>query len=409
VEDPRRTAARAPAARLRGIEAIDLFRRASAYVGFGPEDSRLLAAFHRDVEPQLDAIVEDFYARIEGSPDALKVFTGGAAQIARLKGVLRAWLVRFLEGPQDDEFALLQARIGRTHVAVGLDQWYMVGGLNVFREHLNRILYATHAGRPEHAAATQRAFVKLLDITLALMLETFREDYLRAVLEAEQNATLKRLAMIGEVAASLAHEIRNPLAGISGAIQVLRDTPLREDRPDILEAVLEEVRRLDGRVNDLLLYARPTTIRRAPVEVGDLLRSTIQMLASDPQMGTVEVEMGSDGPGPVFPLDADAVRQVLVNLVLNAAQALEGQGRIRIEVRHANGGPLEIAVEDSGPGVPPGLAGEIFRPFFTTRRGGTGLGLAISRKIAESHGGTLEVEAGSGGGARFVLTLPLPG
>jgi signal transduction histidine kinase len=110
----------------------------------------------------------------------------------------------------------------------------------------------------------------------------------------------------------------------------------------------------------------------------------------------------------VFPVDPALIQQVAVNLILNAAEAIGGTGVVGLETRIVDGGALEIAVQDSGPGVPAELAEEIFRPFFTTRRGGTGLGLAISRKLVESHGGRLRVEPAPGGGARFILVLPPP-
>jgi signal transduction histidine kinase len=390
-------------------ESGALFRRVAAYVGFGATDSARLAGFYPEVEPDLDAIIEDFYGRIATDPGAARTITGGAAQIARLKGTLRAWLVRFLRGPHDDEFARLQARIGRAHIAVGLEQWYMVSGIHVFREHLNRVLFRTRAADPAGAAATQRAFVKLLDITLALMLETYREDYLRRILESEQNATFRRLAAMGEVAAALAHEVRNPLAGISGAIQVLRDAdPGATPRREVLDRVLGEIRRLDARVHEVLEYARPATPRRERVDIGALLETTAELLSGDPKMGRVRVLVRHQGGSPVFPVDPALIQQVAVNLILNAAEAIGGTGVVGLETRIVDGGALEIAVQDSGPGVPAELAEEIFRPFFTTRRGGTGLGLAISRKLVESHGGRLRVEPAPGGGARFILVLPPP-
>lgn len=394
---------------MQGSDSLVLFRKVGEYVGFGPKDSACLRSFHPFVEPHLGTIVNDFYARIEKDREAFRVFTGGRAQIDRLKGILRSWLARFLTGPHDAEFAGLQARIGRTHVAIGLDQWYMVSGITVFREHLNRILIRTHGNRPVRAAAVQRAYVRLFDITLAIMLETYRESFLRKIVETEQNATLRRLAAIGEVAASLAHEIRNPLAGISGAIQILRDAPAGgSDHQGVLEAVSGEIHRLDSRVNDLLLYARPATIRREPVDVCDLLETTVRVLAGDPQLGRVTVRVRAPQRGAIVPIDPDQIRQVVVNLLLNAAQALGGRGEVRLEAREAERDRLEITVEDSGPGVSPDLAERIFLPFMTTRSGGTGLGLAISRKIAESHGGSLHVEPAPGGGARFVLLLPFP-
>ena len=398
----------APPAAADGTPA--LFRTLKEYVGFDGRDSRLLAAFYPRVAPHLDAIIDDFYDRIEADPAAARVITGGAAQVGRLKQTLRQWLVRTLRGPHDLEFATIQSRIGHRHVGVALDQSYMVAGMYVFREHLNRILFTAYPRRSPRSVATQRAFVKVLDIVLALMLETYRENLLRKILQAEQNATVRRLAALGEVAASIAHEIRNPLAGISGAIQILgREIPPEDPRQAVMLEIQGEIRRLDERVHDLLLYSRPSTPRREPIRPREFLEATVRLLAEDPIFRNVRVVIHASSALPPCPLDPGQIRQVLVNLVLNAVQAIGGTGRVDLAARPVAGGALELVVEDSGPGVPAHLAEEIFRPFFTTRAHGTGLGLAISRKIAESHGGSLTVGRGKAGGARFALSLPAPG
>ncbi len=391
------------------VDTGALYRRVRAYVGFTAGDSRLLARLHRHVEPHLDAIIDDFYAHIVADPGASRVLTGGTVQVDRLRRTLREWLARTLRGPHNAEFVRLQANIGRRHVQVGLEQSYMISGMHVLRGHLTRLARATSARGKSAAEATARAVDRVIDLSLALMLATYREDSLRQMLRAEQHATMKRLAAIGEMAASIAHEIRNPLAGISGAIQVLREDPPGEAmRREVLEDILHDVRRLDARINDLLLYARPAAPRPEPVRPADLLHAVVRVLRDDPQLARVSLSVRPMPTLPPFALDAGQIQQVLVNLVLNAVQATQGAGKVRLEAHGASGGGLEITVEDNGPGVPGHLAEEIFRPFFTTRSEGTGLGLAISRKIVEAHGGTLEVRPAASGGARFTLTLPMP-
>jgi len=398
-----------PALAGHATDPITLFERVCAHIGFDAEDSALLAAFHPKVEPHLHAIVDDFYARILADPAARRVLTGGHRQVERLKGTLLAWLERVLKGPHDAEFAVLQSRIGAAHVRVGLEQSHMVTGMHVLREHLNRIFLEACPRRTPRSAATQRAIFRVLDVALALMLETYREAMLRRLLQAEQNATMRRLAALGEVATSIAHEIRNPLAGISGAIQVLQVESRPDDpRQEILREILHEIQRLDERVNDLLLYARPSPLIREPVKAGELLRSTVSVLREDPMFKQIRVATRAPKGIRPFPLDSGQMQQVLVNLVLNALQAMNGSGEIRLFARAAAARALEIAVEDDGPGVPDEIAEEIFKPFFTTRRHGTGLGLAISRKIVESHGGSLSLERSRSGGARFVIHLPFP-
>lgn len=392
-----------------GSDPRILLKTLKRYVGFTKRDSALLASFYPHVEPRLEAIVEEFYARIQESPGAAAVITGGREQIERLKGTLREWLRRLLQGPHDGDFADLQARVGRQHVKVGLEQVFMVTGIHVFREHLDSILGRSFPPGASEAAAIQRAYVRCLDIVLALMLQTYREDSLKRILRTEHDATTRRLAALGEVAASIAHEVRNPLAGISGAIQVLsQEKPPEDPELEILKEILNEIQRLDSRVNDLLLYARPSIPAREPARPRDLLKSTLAVMSEDPLFKKIKVTIDAPASLSPFPMDAEQIQQVVINLVLNALQTLNGSGWIRLEARLAEGGSLEMAVEDSGPGVPEQIAGEVFRPFFTTRRNGTGLGLAISRKIVEAHGGSLNLERGRNGLNRFVFHLPLP-
>ncbi|MBI3447916.1 MAG: hypothetical protein HY049_03215 [Acidobacteria bacterium] len=404
--------ARAPAAIAAdayGPDPATLCARVKAYVGLTDEDSALVAKFLTEVRPRIPEIIEDFYARIEEDAEAVRVLVGGRAQVERLKATLAVWLERTLRGPHDEEFAVLQAAIGARHVAVGLDQSFMVTGMNVFREHLGGILLRGKPRAAAKAVAIQVAYARVLDVSLALMLETYRVDWLRKILQTEQNATFKRLASIGEVAAVIAHETRNPLAAISGAIQVFSgDLPRDDPKQAIVAEILGQIRRLDERVNDLLIYARPATPSRSDVDPMDLIRTTARLLADDPLMKHVRVTFGGDRALPPFPMDGAQVQQVLVNLVLNAAQAMGGKGNIRISAKRPPAGGLQIAVEDDGPGVRADLAETIFQPFFSTRRSGTGLGLAISRKIAESHDGTLTLDLTSASGSRFVIWLPAP-
>jgi signal transduction histidine kinase len=392
-----------------GSDPRILFKTLKRYIGFTKEDSALLASFYPHVEPHLEVIVGEFYARIQKSPGAAAVITDGHEQVARFKGMLREWLRRLLMGPHDGDFAALQARVGRQHVNVGLEQAFMVAGIHVFRVHLDSILGRSFPPGSPGAAEIQRAYVRCLDIVLALMLQTYREDSLKRILQTEQNATTRRLAALGEVAASIAHEVRNPLAGISGAIQVLsQDRPPEDPELEILKEILNEIQRLDSRVNDLLLYARPSVPAREPAKPRELLKTTLAVMSEDPLFKRVKVTIDAPASLPPFPMDAEQIQQVVINLVLNALQTLNGAGRIRLEARLVEGGALEMAVEDSGPGVPEEIAREVFRPFFTTRRSGTGLGLAISRKIVEAHGGSLDLERGRNGLNRFVFQLPFP-
>ncbi len=205
------------------------------------------------------------------------------------------------------------------------------------------------------------------------------------------------LAQLGALSAAVAHELRNPLAGISGAIQVIARSLADDDRrKPIMEKVEQQVRRLDALVTDLLDFARPTTARIGPVQLEEVARAVVEHVQRDHP----DVRLRAMGRGTAA-ADPNLVHQILLNLVLNAVQALGGPGDVHVIVEDAT-----VRVCDSGPGIPAENADKIFHPFFTTRTRGTGLGLAICRKAANAMAGQIDLGAGPLSGACFVLELP---
>lgn len=381
------------------------FEEMKRYVEFTAEDSRTLAAFRPLAMPHLAWVADRFYARILKHAEA-RAALSGPEQIDRLKGTLTAWADRLLSGPHDEEYYRLRCRIGRAHVKVGLRQMYMFTGMNVIRESLRQIVFRELANDPDRKARVISALHKLLDLDLAIMMETYREDYIARIHRSEQQAAIKRLAAIGEVAASVAHEVRNPLAGISGAVEILRDDlPPDSPRREVIREVLSAIRRLDERVRDLLSYSRSVGPAVERVNPGDLIRSTLALLSEEPLMRDVRVHVSSPSEIGEHPMDRGQMQEVLVNLIRNAADAMRGRGELFIEAQRRDGGALALIVEDTGPGVPEDRVEEVFKPFVTTRPQGTGLGLAIARRTLDAHGGSLVYERG-GRGARFVASLP---
>jgi signal transduction histidine kinase len=157
-------------------------------------------------------------------------------------------------------------------------------------------------------------------------------------------------------------------------------------------------------VQDLLLFARPTPPKIAPVSMGAIVRETTALLTADPEMRGVTVEM--TGIDPIVPADAGMMKGVLLNLLMNAAQAMGRQGRIAVSVLASNG-QCEISVADHGPGIPEDVRDKIFDPFFTTKHRGTGLGLSVARRTVEMHGGTIRFECPGQGGTVMTVSLPL--
>jgi signal transduction histidine kinase len=226
-----------------------------------------------------------------------------------------------------------------------------------------------------------------------------------------------RLAALGEMAAGLAHEIRNPLASIKGAAQYLQTAPSPSDPAEVQEflgLITSEVDRLGGVVGQFLDYARPLVIHAEDLSPGAFTVKVAEQVRIGGGAG-VPVRVDVDPALGEQPLCADAgkLRQVLLNLIQNALQAMQGApvgGEVCVRVAPgpaAGGGPtVDFHVTDSGPGFGPEVAAKLFIPFFTTRPDGSGLGLAVSRRIAEAHGGELFAESIPGAGARFTLRLP---
>jgi PAS domain S-box-containing protein len=214
------------------------------------------------------------------------------------------------------------------------------------------------------------------------------------------------LVRIGQLAAVLAHEVKNPLAAVSGAIQMLGEhLTVAEDR----EIVDEILRRLDGLgalMGDLLLYARPPRPKFAQVDVMELLRSLVTFFGTDPDWRDLRVTI--DGDVPPLEADSELLKVIFQNLLLNAAQAMHGRGEITIRVRTI-GDLAHIDIRDRGTGIVPEVRDKLFTPFFTTKARGTGLGLATVRRFTESHGGHVEILESGSEGTTVRVTLPLSG
>lgn len=218
-----------------------------------------------------------------------------------------------------------------------------------------------------------------------------------------------RLATVGKLASGVAHEVGNPLSGILGYLSVLRMRS--RDNAEVLDLVARieaEVQRIDQIVRSLLELGRPSRGKAQAIDVRPVIGSCVQLLAASRDFAGVEVKV--EGPPSAWlRAEPGPLSQVLVNLLLNAAQALEGKGHVVIRVE-ADGGEGRVIVEDDGPGLPESVKAHLFEPFFTTRAAGkgTGLGLAVSRHLLAQFDGRLEAGDRPGGGARFTIALPAP-
>ncbi len=226
-------------------------------------------------------------------------------------------------------------------------------------------------------------------------------------LHRTQMSRAEHLATLGELATGLAHEIRNPLAGIAGVIEIVgRDLPSTSPARAVVKDVRLEIAQINRILTDLLQTARP---HPPAVRLSDL-NTTVEhavMLARQQVLSKpIKIEFEKDAGLPAVEHDSDQMHQVVLNLLLNAVQAIEGQGAVRVVVASRKDHAL-ISVADSGRGISPEHLPFIFRPFYTTKGNGTGLGLSLARRIVEDHRGKIDVQSEVGKGTEFLVTLPI--
>ena len=212
------------------------------------------------------------------------------------------------------------------------------------------------------------------------------------------------LAMLGEMAAVIAHEVKNPLAGVRGAIQVI-GSRLPEGGRDasMVKEILGRIDALSELMKDLLLFARPPQPRPAPVDLKRLVELTASLVRADPALERLHIKV--DGPTCPIHADAELLKIVFLNLLVNGAHAMQGEGTLRVSLSR-NGGDCQVAFTDAGPGIPPEIRDKIFTPFFTTKTRGSGLGLPTAKRIVDAHGGTIRVISPPGGGTTIAIGLP---
>ena len=227
--------------------------------------------------------------------------------------------------------------------------------------------------------------------------------------QREAEARLRRqetLARLGELAAVVAHEVKNPLAGISGALQVVGSRlPAASRERAVLGEIQDRILLLNRMVQDLLVFSHPSEPALAPNRMRAVIEEAGRALHGDRSLA--DVSMAITGADPAVPLDRGQMHRVFLNLLLNAAQAMEGRGVIDVGITAVDG-RCEVTVADRGRGIAPDDLERVFQPFFTTKHRGTGLGLQIARRIVEAHSGTLTAGARDGGGVVVAVTLPAP-
>jgi two-component system sensor kinase FixL len=370
-------------------EAADLLRRANEQLEARVADR---TADLRDSNARLRSVID---SAVDGiividSDGRIEAFNPGAER-------LFGWTARDVQGqnvnvlmpaPYREEHDAHLARYLRT------GERRMIGiGREVTGHRRDGTTFPMHLSVGEMRIGGERKFTGIVqDLSERAELETrLREQ--------------STLAKLGEMAAVLAHEVKNPLTAIRGAIQVIggRLPALSKDAP-VVQEILARVDALNDLMKDVLLFARPPQARLHAIEIVPLLRLTADLLAQDPAYQDLTVELS--GTAPPIMADTQLLKSVFFNLLLNSAQAVQGRGTIRVSI-DAVEESCQIAIADRGPGIPADVLEKIFEPFFTTKAHGTGLGLPTVKRLVDAHHGRVSVDCPPGGGTTVTVTLPL--
>ncbi len=236
----------------------------------------------------------------------------------------------------------------------------------------------------------------------------FNEELEEKVRQATAELLKKeRLAFLGEMAAIVAHEIRNPLTSIKGFSQrIKRKAPGDETVAGYADIIMEEVDRLDAVIADVLDFARRAEPKWQPVNLGEVIRQTVDLLGAAVEQPRVALSVEISPALPLFRGDPAQLKQVLLNVCQNALQAMPEGGALGIEAA-CKDDRIYVSIHDTGQGIPPEVQEKLFQPFFTTRTQGTGLGLALAQHVVEDHGGRISVESEVGQGTTFTIELPV--
>ncbi|BDV42139.1 sensor histidine kinase [Geotalea uraniireducens] len=293
-------------------------------------------------------------------------------------------------------------------------QWGGHVGMEL-EKYLEIVLYNVVGGVTGFLSQKERERSAELRRTAAGLEESYRQLRLQSekiLAIEEQLRRAEKLSTMGELAAVLAHEIRNPLGSIRGTAEILRDDYRPGDRKyEFLEIQIKETERLNRVVEDFLRMARPQPPALGRCAVQEELETIVTLVANDARERQIALELAPPPRPPIIRGDGEKLRQAFLNIIINALQATPAGGRVTIATTLVPAGDhptgCEISIRDSGAGMDAATRMRIFEPFFTTKPNGTGLGLAITRKIVESHGGTLAVASEPGRGTTVTISLPL--
>ena len=376
----------------------ETFERRKRFCRLTDADSALLSELSAVFARHSDEVVDRFYKHLMDFEELRPLLADGKS-VERLKGFQRKYLESLASGDYGAKYAENRLRIGRKHNEIGLDpEWYL-GTYGLYLDLLFPLIHERYGDDVRGAVKASSALAKLMILDMQLVLDAYYGMRQKQAVERSE-----QLAAVGELAASIAHEVRNPLAGMNGALEVLRKG-LKATDQEIADELVEQVERLEHLVRDLLTYARPRALIRQPLDVHELLDRLLRLHKEqcDTQNVTVHRVYGPES-GRVT-ADQQQMEQIFLNLIHNSLQAMLEGGELTVITRAVNG-TIEITFEDTGRGIPAADLPRVHQPFFTTKHRGSGLGLPIVKKIAEAHGGALRLASEVDRGTSATIVIP---
>jgi len=365
---------------------VSMFDEMKDYVGFNKDDVEALTSLRDSKDLNIPQIVSEFYDKVERN-DTTRSIVEQHSSRAKLERTLHQWIVDLLSGLYDGDYYIRRLKIGVVHVNIGLPAHFVFTAMNLIRKGLSMV-----------ANADQKVAIdKLMDVELGIINQAYWEDLTNKIVRKE------RLTTIGELTASLAHEVRTPLAAVRNAayfVRVASENPSAkvEKHLDIIDTKIQECSDL---VRSVLAFAQTGDRQQETVDLLDILRCALDDVAV-PKAATLTIH--NDAKHYLITANRSQMRGLLRNLILNAVQATHGKGSIAIDISSDDSHVL-LTVSDDGLGIPSSVATTLFEPLTTTKTSGLGLGLSYCSRVALSHDGTLSVSENKEGGATFSLEL----
>jgi len=412
---------------------VDDWETRKRFLRFTSEEEVALTALQPMIAQHVDELVGTFYGHLLSFPDT-RTFLTDELISTRLLEAQKRYLLSLVTGPYDRAYEEGRRRIGQVHACLGLTPEWYVGAYALYLSLLEPLIFEQFRDQPATYVAIRIALTKVMCLDMQLALEAYIEKssegqdsavkqltgFTRALEQGlvqnqhllsetqQQLRFTQRVAELGTLAASMAHEIGTPMNVILGRAEMLMRQTDDETMKKGLGIITAQVERITRLMNQLLAVARRGPPNFRPVDLRDVVTNCLDAVEERLSQHCVQVVSEYDEELPHIHGDSDLMMQVLLNLVLNAVQAMPESGTLRVAAVREGEQYIRLTVADTGHGIPPDVLPTIFEPFVTTKaRGqGTGLGLTVVLGIVQEHGGSITVESTLGQGTTFTLLLP---